>query len=491
MAIYTCLIVLGGSAHEPWFDEAQAWLIAQGADPWTIVTRLVRYEGTPALWHLLLWLCQSLGVGYGALWLISGALACAAAWLVLYKSPFPLWLRAGLIFSYFSCYQYAVVARSYALDLLLLPFLAMLFKSRLERPLVYGALLGLLANTNAHSFVVTAPLALEFAWSAWSTRSVGGAALRRRAGGIALYAALAVAAVLQAWPPFDKDFASPGSSRISLLRPLILAPEAFIDRANLFGSDPPGFFFHLYADGYLLTLLVLAPIALLCWTAGRFWLFTGMMGALLFIYMLLYANYWHSGLLFMTATVCLWISWPHINEMRRDQRLWLMAALSILLCYNFVYSSLAWARDLTRPYSGSREAARVLKAIRVQHPAARIAAVGFKALAVIPILGENIFNNYKPTPSGGFYYRWTKNSDVPQYASPENWSGMLKSHAYDWILLSADSKNHDFEAGPYKVAAKNMRYCLSNEFQGELLWKMRVAEPDTLLLFQRCRDKAR
>jgi hypothetical protein len=46
----------------------------------------------------------------------------------------PFWLRGGIIFSYFIAYQYAVVARSYALDLLLIPLIAATFASRFNRP---------------------------------------------------------------------------------------------------------------------------------------------------------------------------------------------------------------------------------------------------------------------------------------------------------------------------------------------------------------------
>jgi hypothetical protein len=60
---------------------------------------------------------------------------------------------------------------------------------------MYGLLLGLLANVNAHSFIVAGALAAEFLFARWRA---GGWQRADFVGG-ALYLACAVAAMLQAW----------------------------------------------------------------------------------------------------------------------------------------------------------------------------------------------------------------------------------------------------------------------------------------------------
>src|ERR1019366_4863055 len=87
-------------------DEAQAWLLARDNSLPDLLGHALRYEGTPGLWHLLLWVAIRCGLAYSGLYLISSALACGGAWLVLYRSPFPAWLRVGVIFSYFFGYQF-------------------------------------------------------------------------------------------------------------------------------------------------------------------------------------------------------------------------------------------------------------------------------------------------------------------------------------------------------------------------------------------------
>src|SRR5205807_46535 len=138
--------------HEPWFDEAQAWLLGRDTTLWDLLAHRLRYEGTPGLWHALLWLAAHAGLPFSGLWLISATLAVAGAFVILTRAPFPYWLRVGTVFSYFVAYQYAIVARSYALDLVLIPLIAARFAERLRRPVLYGVLLGLAANANAHSF---------------------------------------------------------------------------------------------------------------------------------------------------------------------------------------------------------------------------------------------------------------------------------------------------------------------------------------------------
>ena len=52
--LYISGLIFIGCFHEPWFDEAQAWLIAKSASYKEIITVVPHYEGHPPLWHLLL-----------------------------------------------------------------------------------------------------------------------------------------------------------------------------------------------------------------------------------------------------------------------------------------------------------------------------------------------------------------------------------------------------------------------------------------------------
>ncbi len=58
-----CVSVLAWR-HEPWADEAQAWLIAKDSSVLNLFLNQLRYESTPGLWHLLLMPFAKLGAPY-------------------------------------------------------------------------------------------------------------------------------------------------------------------------------------------------------------------------------------------------------------------------------------------------------------------------------------------------------------------------------------------------------------------------------------------
>lgn len=117
--LYIAIIAIVMCFHEPWFDEAQSWLIARDSPIASIFSVRPHYEGHPPFWNLLLAIAAKNGVPYE--FGIKGIqLVCAillGAWLI-FKSPFKHTssLATFLIpFTYFACFQYGVTSRPYAL----------------------------------------------------------------------------------------------------------------------------------------------------------------------------------------------------------------------------------------------------------------------------------------------------------------------------------------------------------------------------------------
>lgn len=117
--LYIAIIAIVMCFHEPWFDEAQSWLIARDSSLTDIISVRPHYEGHPPFWNLLLAIAAKNGVPYE--FGIKGIqLVCASllgAWLI-FKSPFKhaSSLATFLIpFTYFACFQYGVTSRPYAL----------------------------------------------------------------------------------------------------------------------------------------------------------------------------------------------------------------------------------------------------------------------------------------------------------------------------------------------------------------------------------------
>ncbi|HEX2919153.1 MAG TPA: hypothetical protein VHN81_11555 [Edaphobacter sp.] len=174
MVLYTAVLGFAVGKHEPWADEAQAWLIARDCSLKEIFLHRLHYEGTPGLWHLFLWLLSRLHISYtGMHWLTAGV-ATAAIAIFLRYSPFPTIFRLLLPFTFYLQYQFAVVARSYVFFTLTVFALAALFYRREHRPAMFALICGLLANTSvfgamaAFGFFIVYAYNLTKAGISWS-----------------------------------------------------------------------------------------------------------------------------------------------------------------------------------------------------------------------------------------------------------------------------------------------------------------------------------
>ena len=154
--LYTSLVAFAIPFHEPWADEAQAWQMARALSVHDLFFHALRYEGTPALWHLFLRGLIQLHVSYAQMHWIVGLIAVCGMSLLIFFAPFPRWVRLTLPFTFFFAFQYAIVARSYILAPLL-AFAVAIFWNR--NTVVLAILLGLLANTSLHGFALAASLA--------------------------------------------------------------------------------------------------------------------------------------------------------------------------------------------------------------------------------------------------------------------------------------------------------------------------------------------
>lgn len=113
LAAYMALLALVMSRHEPWFDEAEAWLMTRDLSLADLIFGWLRYEGHPPVWYLLLALPAKLGVPYEwGLKTVEWLCASAAAAVLLFRSPFPRAARLALPFTYFLFYQYGVNAKN-------------------------------------------------------------------------------------------------------------------------------------------------------------------------------------------------------------------------------------------------------------------------------------------------------------------------------------------------------------------------------------------
>jgi hypothetical protein len=152
---YAAALILVMVHHEPWFDEAQSWLIARDATVWDLVSNITHYEGHPPIWHLLLMPLAKNHVPFE--WGVKSVnfiFAVASMGVLVFKSPFPRLIRFTLPFSYFLFYQYGVISRPYSLMMLGFMLAAWFYKSRNSRPYRFTAALTLLCCSSAYGIVI-------------------------------------------------------------------------------------------------------------------------------------------------------------------------------------------------------------------------------------------------------------------------------------------------------------------------------------------------
>jgi hypothetical protein len=157
LAAYVALTAYVSLHHEPWRDEADAWLFARDGNFAHIVS-WSRHAGTPTLWYWLLAPLAKGGLPYGSQKVLHLIVTTAAMAIFLTRAPLTRLTKLLALFSYFFAYEYAVIVRSYALSVLLVFAAAALRR----RPLGFALAVALLFNTNAQGFFVAAAFALVF-----------------------------------------------------------------------------------------------------------------------------------------------------------------------------------------------------------------------------------------------------------------------------------------------------------------------------------------
>jgi hypothetical protein len=480
LAAFAGWLLFLGRTHEPFFDEAQAWLIARDNGPIGIVAHVARYEGTPALWHLLLWGLIRLGLPFGQLHLVSTACAVTGAAIILWRSPFPIALRIAIIGSYFFAYQFAVVARSYSLDLVLMPLLACFFADRTARPIRYALVVGLIANANTHGFLAAACFGVE--WMA-ALFMAGKIAERRSLAALLCAGALGMIALATAWQPADNIFLQtfpPPRHGIGVA--IYYLGEALIDRPDPFGALLPSVAEIL--RGFLLSLMVLAPCFLLFRRAGHVGLAAGLFGLLTAFSVWKYAYGWHAGLLFLIWLVLLWISWPATRADKGLRRL-VIAAMCAVLIPQAIEGARTSSNEIHHAFSAGPEVATDVATWRRQHPAGRIAAFGFSVFAVQPWFSANIFANYHGGAGRPSYVQWNRDEPWKATIGDADWRQMI-AHKPDMVILTlaalTDQRKASFGrsacgAGPVSVRT----------YPASALWKGYVLAEDTFVTL-RCTD---
>ena len=453
--------------HEPWADESQAWLIARDLDLKSIWFYELRYEGTPGLWHTILWVAQHVfHATYGAMGVIGAIFAAMGAAFILWKAPFPRPLRYLLVFSYVIVYQYAVVARSYNL-LPLLVFAAAYFYGDCRHPVRMTAVLILLANVAVHGTVIAACLGLGYLIQAIKEWPKFDGPLRNRyvvCIAAMLLAFLFLFIVLKPTPDVlefvsnknPAQFHRPTRPALSKL-PAVLA-GAFLDQPALSAL------FLILAGGWCFMRRKLLPFAL-------------PVSLLLLLFVTIHGRPHHHGTVFLAAIAGLWIAWPSEEEktslsaVQRQATLAMVALLACLLGLNVWDAAVCMRNDYRYPYSGSEDAARYLKSVGADKGA--IFGYRYGMSAVQAYFERNILTNIPTTycHEGLPLYGFSLDLDEIQAASPQ------------YLILFSNDPETDF--GTVNGTLNRYGYHLAHFSDGTVFYKRTAFDAAAYFIYRR------
>jgi branched-subunit amino acid transport protein len=451
--VYTLVIVAAVLHHEPWADEAQAWLLARDASLGDLWLRLMHYEGSPGLWQTLLHGLVAIGLPYRAYNFVSALFGLAAVWMLIRYAPLPLPARVLLPFTYYFCYQYSVIARSYALFAPLLFATALLFRKAAQKPFLFTMLLCLIAGISVHGVVISGGIWLIayvpylFRW-----RDVPGHQQRRLLAAGLFYGLVVLVFILCAWPAKDVAFAEHRG-----LANLRYMPD--VVKATLAGA---------FTGEWITSLAVLGLSFPFLWR-GRGWRFFVPVTATLLIFgTLVYAQVWHFGILFLVWLFAIWISAQQTKITKAT-----VIALGVVIACQCYWTAHAIYYDWGNAYSGSAQAAAYLR--QAGTLPGSLYAIGYPCTAIQPYFATNLYSDFHHGGSAA-YWDWSQRNTA------DDPSALFSSPRRDQVLVGY--KNTP-EKSRWAKLLRLLGYEQTRHFEGNTFWQTGIFESESFDLYRR------
>ncbi len=156
--------LIGALNHSMWRDEMNVWLIARDSPSWAAFVENVHYDRAhPGLWHLLVAGLYHLFGHPLAMQVFHWLLALGSILLIWRFSPFTHWQKWVITFGYLPFYEHLLIARNYAVAMLLLFAICTLWPQRQRAYWPLAGLLVLLANSNVYALLIAIALTLTLA----------------------------------------------------------------------------------------------------------------------------------------------------------------------------------------------------------------------------------------------------------------------------------------------------------------------------------------
>jgi hypothetical protein len=454
LLMYIVLISVTLFKHEPWADEAQAWLLARDSSLFDLLFKNLRYEGHPSLWYLILMIPSKI-LPYRAISVISAIIAISGVCILLYRSSFPKIVRLLLPFSYFVFYQYGVIARSYVLVPILLFAIASIYADKTAKIYQFVVLVCLLANVSVFSTLIALSIMFIHLIDLIKTRSaLTKNIIIRQIIAYAIFAVTITLIVIILWQPNDATFARSYQYNIKQFYNMSrdILNEAMTEK--LYISIP---------------ILVISLVWF--WQTRVLLLYLLSTLSILALFSIKYYNSWHLGFIFLAWVFVMWLSFDKQREYRIKNRWFsgiakkvVIASILVVLGFNIFWSASASIHDFNGTYSGGAGVARYIKDNQLEGK--KIYATSFWSTSILPYFKENIFDNYSDGNRTTYWLWSTKNSRI------EDHDAFIKAQP-DLIIFGRSGKQ-DIPS-----------YEFVGIFEGNLYWKNGIKEKNDFALFRK------
>ncbi len=461
--LYTIGVFIVGYNHEPWADEAQAWLIARDNSFYNIFFENTRYEGHPFVWFYLLKFFNSFNFIpsaeiYKYLFVIPWIFSVVGVYLFIFKSPFPTWLKCIFPFTFYIFYQYGVIARNHSIVFPVLAIIACMYEQRFKHPFLYCSLLFIFANINAFCFPVALILAVFYCIDLYIKKLNN---KKNIISVVLLFLCLIFIAILMQKPencifPADMSFSLNKFKAGCYVVSSIFYNKFFIPNILL------------ESIGIIsMVILYLFIYKIYCNTFYKSLLFIGINFPTYLLFFCLYSQYWHYGYIYAYLIFSCWLiadKETNINfQLQKKQFLFPIAIgiIIVMLFFNIRNTYYAVKYDVSQPYCASKEVAEFIKKYNLtKYP---INAYCFRTVSINPYFEKNIFHNYSDYSYVSFVeeigekYKILNDDYTPiiiyvtddeYYSNYQNYIDEIKNRYYDFIFdgsicgLNFEKKSH-------------------------------------------------
>jgi hypothetical protein len=481
--LHCAATIAGAITHEPWWDEAQSWLIARDAPLGELFSHVLRYEGHPPLWYLLLAIPARLGLPYWWLKVIGVLGGATSAFLLLFGFPrVPVFIRILAPFSLFVAYQYTVVARSYVLILPLLLLIARMYERRHEHPGRFALLLVLLSHVSVHGFAIACGLAALFLADIWRRR-IPAPPRRALIPAAAAFVVSSLLLIALLWPPPVAP-----STAAHLHSPFQLQRHS-----QIVTSIVTPMFFPPWSEETPAEAVSFVIVALVALTILIAWFFRSGSGAAFTIpalaaYTIFLRHYapWHEGIVFALILFAAFIAFGRRGPERRGL-LGVAAQLVLILLLarhaQWTFQSLSY--DLTSDATGSRRAAEFIR--RQGLDRRQLFGAGGGVVEIQPYFDSNVFGNFGSRNRA--YWEYSPRNPWP-YAQftpgsreqMERWFGELLRVQPEFIVYAGGNLEDELYA---PRLFRNPSYRRVASFGGSTFWKDEPQRLQSFHVFQR------